>query len=110
LDRPSPGPARHELPEIDEAALALARLVEIAHAWARSSGAARWAAILEPLPDHLRDDPPPGVRRAAIKVRAAYGPKDSIRDALPAEVTEPLLVATDRLIRLLNRLAARGGS
>jgi hypothetical protein len=36
-------------------------------------------------------------------VRSAYGPKDSIRDALPADVTEPLLDAVDRLLRALDR-------
>jgi hypothetical protein len=36
-------------------------------------------------------------------VRAAFGPKDSIRDALPAEFTEPLLESVDRLLRILAR-------
>jgi hypothetical protein len=38
-----------------------------------------------------------------MRARAAYGPKDSIRDALPAELTEPFLESIDRLIRELNR-------
>ena len=43
------------------------------------------------------------LRSAAMRGRAAFGPKDSIRDVLPAEVTEPLLEAVDRLLRELNR-------
>jgi hypothetical protein len=35
--------------------------------------------------------------------RAAYGPKDSVRDALPPDATEPFLTAIDRLIRELAR-------
>jgi hypothetical protein len=42
-----------------------------------------------------------------MRARAAYGPKDSIRDALPADVTEPFLDAIDRLIREINRHHAR---
>jgi len=34
---------------------------------------------------------------------AAYGVKDSIRDVLPPELTEPFLDAIDRLNRELNR-------
>jgi hypothetical protein len=46
------------------------------------------------------------LRTSARQARAAYGPKDSIRDALPAEVTEPLLVAVDRLLKALARYEA----
>ena len=42
-----------------------------------------------------------------MRARAAYGPKDSVRDALPESLTEPFLVAIDRLIRELNREAHR---
>lgn len=45
---------------------------------------------------------------AAMRARAAYGPKDSLRDALPADLTEPFLEAVDRLLRELNREANRG--
>jgi hypothetical protein len=38
-----------------------------------------------------------------MRARAAYGPKDSIRDAVSSELTEPLLDAVDRLIKELNR-------
>ena len=59
------------------------------------------------LPDRLRDAPLRTLRAAARAGRAAYGPKDSIRDALPDDVTEPFLIAIDRLIRELNRYDAR---
>ena len=70
---------------------------------ARDLGVERWERYLEPLPDRLRDAPIPELRGAARRVRSAFGPKDSIRDALPAEVTEPLLEAVDRLLRALDR-------
>jgi hypothetical protein len=97
---------RHELPAIDEAALAAARAVDAAAAMARDGGLDRWARYLAPLTEPLRDGPLPEVRRAARAVRAAYGPKDSIRDALPPTATEPLLEATDRLLRALARREA----
>jgi hypothetical protein len=42
-----------------------------------------------------------------MRARAAYGPKDSIRDALPPDVTEPFLDSIDRLLREINRFQAR---
>lgn len=63
----------------------------------------RWAIYFELLPDRLRDENLPGLRTAALRARAAYGPKDSIRDVLPAELTEPFLEAIDRLLREINR-------
>ena len=73
---------------------------------AHDLGAARWAAFLEPLPDRLRDEEPAALRRTAMRARAAYGVKDSVRDVLPAELTEPFLDAIDRLLRELNRTRA----
>jgi hypothetical protein len=101
--RPSRRPARHERPAIDEAGLAAARHADRLLAAAREMGSARWIAYLEPLPDRLRDDEPAALRATATRCRAAYGVKDSIRDALPAELTEPFLDSIDRLIRELNR-------
>ena len=69
-------------------------------------GNERWERYLERVPDRFRDDPLSGVRTTAQRVRAAYGPKDSIRDALPEAVTEPLLRATDRLIKAVRRWEA----
>ena len=70
---------------------------------ARAIGSVRWTTYFEPLPDRLRDDEPAALRTTATRCRAAYGVKDSIRDALPAELTEPFLDSIDRLIRELNR-------
>jgi hypothetical protein len=96
-------PARHELPDIDSAALRAARAADLALTAARESGVERWAAYLAPLPDRLRDDSLRDLRSVARRTRAAYGPKDSIRDSLPDEVTEPLLEAIDRLIKAISR-------
>jgi hypothetical protein len=96
-------PARHERPAIDEAGLVAARHADRLLAAARAIGSARWTAYFEPLPDRLRDDEPAALRATATRCRAAYGVKDSIRDVLPADLTEPLLDSIDRLIRELNR-------
>jgi hypothetical protein len=102
------GPARHERPDIDEAALIAARDADRLLAAARQVGHERWTTYLAPLPDRLRDDPLDALRPAAMRARAAYGPKDSIRDALPADLTEPFLASVDRLLKLLARRAAEG--
>jgi len=102
------GPARHELPTIDELALIAARHGDRLVDAARGRGADRWVVFLDPLPDRLRDDELAALRSTAMRARAAYGPKDSVRDVLPAEVTEPFLDAIDRLLREINRAAARG--
>ena len=100
--RPS-GPPRHELGPIDERGLIAARAADLALAAAIARENRRWTAFLSPLPDRLRDGDLPDLRAAATRARAAFGPKDSIRDALPADVTEPLLESIDRLIREINR-------
>jgi hypothetical protein len=102
-------PARHELPAIDEAALAAARhadrLVDAARAAAAAGapGATRWAAFLEPLPERLRDAPPAELRSVARRARAAYGPKDSVVDVLPADLAIAFRDAIDDLARILAR-------
>jgi len=104
-----PRPGRHELPAIDEAALAAARhadrLVDAARAAVADGapGAARWAAFLEPLPERLRDAPPAELRSVARRARAAYGLKDSIADVLPADLTIAFRDAIDDLARVLTR-------
>ena len=97
------GPPRHELPALDEAGLEAARRADAVVAAAREVGADRWVTYLEPLADRLRDDQPRDLRQAALRARAAFGPKDSIRDVLPMDVTEPFLDAIDRLLRVLTR-------
>ena len=66
-------------------------------------GNERWTRYLAPLPDRLRDDPITSLHAIARRARSAYGPKDSIRDALPEDATEPLLKAIDRLLKALQR-------
>jgi hypothetical protein len=102
-------PARHERPAIDEAGLQAARAADRLLAEARDRGITRWIDYLAPMPDRLRDDPVPDLRRTALRARAAFGPKDSIREALPEDLTEPFLAAIDRLIRELNRRDAMAG-
>lgn len=104
--RADPTAARHANPRIDDLGLAAARHADRLLAEANARGLTRWATYLEPLPDRLRDDGLPGLRTAALRARAAYGPKDSVRDALPQELTEPFLDAIDRLLREINRLRA----
>jgi hypothetical protein len=103
------GPARHERPDIDEAALNAARAADRVLAAARDHASDRWMRYFERIPDALRDDELRDLRATATRVRAAYGPKDSIRDTLPPEVTEPLLEAIDRLLRTLARREATSG-
>jgi hypothetical protein len=103
----SGGPARHELPAIDDLAMVAARHADRLLAAARERGEARWVTFLEPLPDRLRDEELPGLRAAAVRARAAYGPKDSVRDVLPSDVTGPFLEAVDRLLREIARQRAR---
>lgn len=96
-------PARHEIPAIDEAALLAARHADRLLAASREMGNERWAAFLAPLPDRLRDEEPAALRRTAMAARAAYGPRDSIRDALSDDLTLPFLAAIDRLLKVLAR-------
>jgi hypothetical protein len=102
-------PPRHELPEVDAAALEAANACDALVVAAREAGNERWLRYLESLPGRLRDDPVPDLRAATRLARAAYGPKDSVRDALPAEATEPFLDRLDRLIKVLNRWEANRG-
>ena len=99
----APAHPRHELGAIDDLGLAAARHADRLLASSRDRGQARWTTFLEPLPDRLRDEELPALRATAVRARAAYGAKDSIRDALPADLTEPFLEALDRLIREINR-------
>jgi len=75
---------------------------------ARQVGHGRWTAYLEPLPDQLRDGEISELRKVGLRARAAYGPKDSVRDALPASVTEPFLDAIDKMLKELARRELAG--
>jgi hypothetical protein len=101
-------PARHERPRIDDAALEAARHADRLLAAAREGRVDRWVVFLEPIPGRLRDDDLRQLPGTARRARAAYGPKDSIRDALPLEVTEPFLDALDRLLKVIAREEASG--
>jgi hypothetical protein len=101
-------PGRHELPEIDEAALVAARCADRLLAAARELGSARWEAFLAPLPERLRDAPPSELRAVARRGRAAFGAKDSIADVLPWEDAIAFRDALDRLAKLLARREAAG--
>lgn len=96
-------PPRHELPVIDELALAVARDVERLFDAATLRGSTRWADFLAPYPALFRDAPLADLRRVAMRARAAFGPKDSIREVLPPELTEPFLTDLDRLLKALAR-------
>ena len=98
-----PEPARHEVPAVDEAALAAARSADKLLECARERGSERWVEFLAPIPDLLRDAGMGELRGVAMRARAAYGPRDSIRDALPAELTGPFLDDLDRLRKVLAR-------
>jgi hypothetical protein len=91
------------VPAIDELAMVAARHGDRLLASAQELEADRWVTFLEPLPDRLRDEDLPGLRAAAVRARAAYGPKDSVRDVLPSQLTEPFLESIDRLLREINR-------
>jgi hypothetical protein len=102
------GPPRHEIPAIDDAALVAARRADQLLDVARSSGIVRWETYLAPLPDRFRDGDIRDIRSAAMRARAAFGPKDSVRDALPEQLTEPFLEAVDRLLKAIARHDLRG--
>jgi hypothetical protein len=106
--RRDPGPARHEVPAIDEAGLAAARHADRLLAAARELGLGRWETYLAAIPEQLRDGDLRELRSAAMRARAAYGPKDSIRDSLAAELTEPFLESVDRVLKVLARREMRG--
>ena len=105
--RRAPGPARHELPVIDDLALTAARHADRLLTEGRERGDDRWVTFFETIPDRLRDDEPRALRSTAMRARAAYGPKDSVRDAMSPEVTEPFLEAIDWLLRELARESHR---
>jgi hypothetical protein len=105
--RPDRLTARHEVPAIDEAALHAARLADKLLDAAREIGNDRWVLFLAPFPDRLRDEEPVALRKTAQSARAAYGPRDSIRDALSDELTLPFLAAIDRLLKVLARYRMR---
>ena len=63
----------------------------------------RWSTFLAPFPERLRDEEPVALRKTAMAARAAFGPRDSIRDAFSDDLTLPFLAALDRLLKVLAR-------
>ena len=100
--------SRHEVPEIDAAALEAARAADLLLAAARELSD-RWEGYFAAIPGRLRDDTLPELKATVRVARAAYGPKDSVRDLFPAELTEPFLDRLDRLLRAINRWEADPG-
>lgn len=101
-------PARHEMPAIDAAAMTAARWADRLLAAAEERHLERWEAFLAPVPDRLRDGELRDLRSVALRARAAYGAKDSIRDALPDDLVEPFRDALDALLKALARQQTDG--
>jgi len=75
---------------------------------ARQKGSQRWTEFLSPVPEQLRDSGLSQLLVVIARTRAAYGHKDSIREILPEELTEPFRDQLDRLKRaVLRELAER---
>lgn len=103
-----PEPPRHELPDVDAAALEAARTADKLLEAARQRGSQRWMEFLSPVPEQLRDSGLSQLLTVIARARAAYGHKDSIREVLPEELTEPFRDQLDRLKRVvLRELAER---
>ncbi len=96
-------PARHQYPVIDDLGLAAARHADRLLAAARERGHARWTAISSRCRIGSATTTCAGCGPRRVRSRAAYGPKDSIRDVLPPDLTEPFLESIDRLLREINR-------
>lgn len=87
-----------------------ARAADRVLAAARERGSRRWTDYFALIPDRLRDDELRDLRATAVRARAAFGPKDSIREGLPPDVTEALLDALDRLLKAIARRDLNPGS
>jgi hypothetical protein len=106
-DRKGASPARWQVPDVDETALALARAVRVATATLRDAGRSRWTAVLEPLAEPLEDGDLRDMAAAASRVRAAFGVGESVAEALPDEEALALRDGADALQRALARHEAR---
>jgi hypothetical protein len=108
--RPRPrGPARWQMPDVDAAALTLARQVRRAIASLTPVGRARWAPVLEPLAEPLEDGDLADVRMAASRVRAAFGVGESVAEDLPDDEALALRDAADGTLGALARHDTRRG-
>jgi len=103
------GPPRWQDPQLDEAALDVARRVRGVVAGLRERGNARWVAYLEALVPAFEDGDRADLQAAGRRVRAAFGARDSLLDAAPDGDPLRLRDAVDRLLVLLERRAAVEG-
>jgi len=102
------GPPRWQDPQLDEAALEVARRVRLAVAGLRDHGHERWVAFLEPLAPAFEDGDRADLLAAARRARAAFGARDSVLDVAPGPDMLQLRDAVDRLQLLLERRRAAG--
>jgi hypothetical protein len=103
------GPPRWQDPQLDEAALDVARRTRLVVEALRGAGHDRWVAFLEPLVPAFEDGDRVDLQAAARRARAAFGARDSLLDALPDTDTVRLRDAVDRLLLLVERRRAIGG-
>lgn len=101
------GPARWQVPEVDGAALALARQVRQSIATLRGGGRVRWLSVLEPLVEPLQDGDLAALGAAVRRVRAAFGVGESVAEELPPEEALALRDAADEVLRAIARYEAR---
>jgi hypothetical protein len=109
VKRPSSQPPRHQVPEVDTPALALAREVRRSVQALRGAERPRWADVLQPLIEPLQDGDLRAVRLAANRVRAAFGVGESIAEDLEKAEGRALRDAADATLRALARYEARLG-
>ncbi len=102
------GPPRWQDPELDEAALAVARRTRDVIETLGQLGQHRWVAFLEPLVPAFEDGDRVDLQMAARRARAAFGARGSLLDAGVAAQALPLRDAVDRLLLLLDRRRALG--
>ncbi len=95
------------MPDIDAAALALARQVRLSIAALRAAGRSRWLPVLEPLVESLEDGDLAALDAAARRVRAAFGVGESVAEELSPEGALALREATDGALRAIARHEAR---
>lgn len=101
------GPPRWQVPEIDAAALHLARWVRHALTALKAADPARWVVALEPLVEPLEDGDLAAVGAASRRVRALFGVGESVAEALTLEDALALREAADAALRAIARYEAR---
>jgi len=101
------GPARWQVPDVDAAALGLARDVRQSIAILRSAQRPRWLPFLEPLVEPLEDGDLGAIRAAANRVRSAFGVGESVAEDLPVHEGRALRDGADAVLRALDRYEAR---